>query len=90
MVIENRLPKKQKAQSGPNALGFISIRLEVIGQCRRHQNNHVVETPVRIAVLTGAVDRTAEAARVRNSIIRLQAANLKGIHSDLSQLPDRV
>ncbi len=47
------------------------------------------KAPISAETPTGAVDRTAEAARVRNSIIRLQAANLKGIHSDLPQLPDR-
>ena len=46
--------------------------------------------PIKTPILTGAVDRTAEAARVRNSIIWLQAANLKENRSDVSQLPYRV
>jgi len=48
------------------------------------------KAPISVLALTGAVDRTAEAARVRNSIIRLQAANLKRILSDLPLLPDRM
>ncbi len=39
MVIENRLPKKQEAHDAANIVGFISIRMEVIGQCRRHQTS---------------------------------------------------
>ena len=38
MVIENRLPEKQKAHGACNTVGLISIRREVIGQCRRHQS----------------------------------------------------
>jgi hypothetical protein len=37
--IENRLPKKQEAHGAANTVGFISIRMEVIGQCRRHQSS---------------------------------------------------
>jgi hypothetical protein len=48
------------------------------------------KAPINVEALTRAVDRTAEAARVRNSIIRLLAANRKEICSDLSQLPDRM
>jgi hypothetical protein len=36
------------------------------------------KAPISAETPTGAVDRTAEAARVRNSIIRLLAANPQG------------
>lgn len=39
MEIENRLPEKQEAHDACNIVGFISIRTEVIGQCRRHQSS---------------------------------------------------
>lgn len=39
MEIENRLPKKQEAHDAANIVGFISIRMEVIGQRRRHQTS---------------------------------------------------
>jgi hypothetical protein len=48
------------------------------------------EAPISARTPIEAVDRTAEAARVRNLIIRLQAANLKGNRSDLSFMPDRM
>jgi len=48
------------------------------------------KAPTSAETLTRAVDRTAEAARVRNSIIRRMAANLKVILSDLSFMPDRM
>jgi hypothetical protein len=47
------------------------------------------KAPITVGAVTGAVDRTAEAARVRNSIIRLQAANLKENRSDVPFMPDR-
>lgn len=46
------------------------------------------KAPISAETPTGAVDRTAEAARVRNSIIRLQAANLKERFRDLPFLQD--
>lgn len=39
MEIENGLPKKQEAHGAANTVGFISIRMEVIGRCRRHQSS---------------------------------------------------
>ena len=60
--IENRLPKKQKAHGGRSAKGLISIRLEVIGQCRRH-HNPLTKTPVRAGTLAGVVIRATEAAQ---------------------------
>jgi hypothetical protein len=88
-VIANRLPKKQKAQSGSSAKGLISIQ-EVTALCDRHQYSHLIEAPVRTPILAGAVIHTAEAARTRNPIIRLLAVNLKENHSDLPFLPDRM
>jgi len=50
-----------------------------------------LKAPVEVAPSPGAVIRTAEAARTRNPIIRLQAVELKRrFHSDLPQLPDRM
>jgi hypothetical protein len=46
------------------------------------------KTPITAGTVIGAVNRTAEAARVVNSIIRLQAALLKENRNDLSQLSD--
>lgn len=88
-MIEDRLPKKQKARSGSSASGFISIQ-EVTALCDRHQYNHLVEAPVRIAVLAGAEITTAEAAMTCNLIIGVLAVDLKEIHSDLPFLPDRM
>ena len=48
------------------------------------------KAPISALTLTGAVDRTAEAERIRKFIIRLQVANLKRILSDLPFLPDRM
>ncbi len=45
------------------------------------------KAPVSVRALTGASNRTAEAARVLNSSIRQSAVNLKENHSDLPQLP---
>jgi hypothetical protein len=59
-------------------------------RARKHYTRSMMQkAPISVEAPTGAVDRTAEAARVRNSIIRLQAANLKGILSDLPFMPDR-
>ena len=90
MVIENRLPQKQKAQSGISASGPISIQ-EVTALCVRHQHNHLVETPVRIGVLAGVQIRTAEAVQTFQSHYRHFAVRSQGrFHSDLPQLPDRM
>ena len=89
MVIENRLPQKQKAQSGSSASGLISIK-EVTALCARHQYSHLIEAPVRIGVLAGAEITTAEAAMTCKLIIGFLAVDLKEIHSDLPQLPDRM
>ena len=48
------------------------------------------KAPTSVEALTGAVIRTAEAARVLNSSIRLLTVDLKRRLHDLSQLPDRV
>ncbi|MGA2182844.1 MAG: hypothetical protein ABSH47_07425 [Bryobacteraceae bacterium] len=48
------------------------------------------EAPVSAETLTGAVITTAEAAVTCNPIIGFPAVDLKEIHSDLSQLPDRM
>jgi hypothetical protein len=47
------------------------------------------KTPISARTLTGAVITTAEAMATRNPIMDLLAVDLKEIHSDLSQLPDR-
>jgi hypothetical protein len=46
--------------------------------------------PVRIGVLAGAEITTAEAAMTCKLIIGFLAVDLKEIHSDLPQLPDRM
>jgi hypothetical protein len=48
------------------------------------------QTPASVEAPTGVFIRTAEAARVLNSIIRLQAVELKRRFHDLPQLPDRM
>jgi hypothetical protein len=48
------------------------------------------KAPISAETLTGATIHTAEAARTRNPIIRLLAVDLKEIHSDVPQLPDRM
>jgi len=48
------------------------------------------KAPISALTLTGAVIRTAEAARTRNLIIRLLAVTLKENHSDLSFMPGSV
>ena len=47
------------------------------------------QTPISVDALTGVSIRTAEAARVRNQIIRLLAVEFKERFHDLSQLPVR-
>ncbi len=47
------------------------------------------QTPISVDALTGVFIRTAEAARVLNSSIRLLAVELNRRFHDLSQLPDR-
>src|SRR5260370_39443023 len=48
-----------------------------------------LKAPVEAATSSRAVITTAEAMETRNPIIRLLAVDLKEIHSDLPQLPDR-
>ena len=48
------------------------------------------EAPVSAETPTGAVFTTAEAIVTCNSIIGLPAVDLKEIHGDMPQLPDRV
>jgi hypothetical protein len=48
------------------------------------------KTPISVRALTGAVITTAKAAVTCKLIIGLPAVDLKEIHSDLSQLPDRM
>jgi hypothetical protein len=48
------------------------------------------KAPISAETPTGARIRTAEAAQTRNLIIRLLAVDLKEIHHDLPQLPDRM
>jgi hypothetical protein len=89
-MIENRLPKKQKAQGDISAKGLISIRKGVIGQCRRHHSNHTLKAPVRVAALAG--DQSADRSRtdLDNPIIRHSEAVLKENRRDLPQLPNRM
>lgn len=49
-----------------------------------------LKTPISVDALTGVVITTAEAEVTCNPIIRLLAVDLKEIHGDLPQLPDRV
>jgi len=48
------------------------------------------EAPINVEALTGAVITTAEAAVTCKPIIGFLAVDLKEIHSDLPQLPDRM
>jgi hypothetical protein len=48
------------------------------------------EAPISVEAPTGAVITTAEAVATRDPIIGLSAVDLKEIHSDLPQLPDRM
>ena len=89
-MIENRLPKKQKALNAESAQGLISIQ-EVTALCDRHQVSHLIKAPVRIGVLAGAVNPTQpKPYRTRKPIIGVSAVNLKEFHSDLPFLPDRM
>ena len=56
-----------------------------------HTRRQLVASPVKARTSTREKKRTAEAARIRNSSIRLLAVELnRRFHSDLSQLPDRM
>lgn len=91
MVIENRLPTKQKAQSAEPALGLISIRMGVVGQCRHHQINHVSRTPAWVAALAGAESNTAEGVLDPTTPVSGNSAvDRREIHNDLPQLPFRM
>ncbi len=91
MRTENRLPNKQKALGGISAQGLISIRLEVIGLCRRHQINHVVKAPAQVAAFAGARIRTAEAVQTSQAYYPANGCASQGESSrDLPQLPVRV
>lgn len=48
------------------------------------------KAPVSVEAPTGAVITTAEAAVTCKSIIGFLAVDLKEIHGDLPQLPDRM
>jgi len=48
------------------------------------------QTPTETPISAGVVITTAKAAVTCNPIIGLLAVDLKEIHSDLSQLPDRM
>lgn len=91
MLIENRLPKKQKAQSGISASSLISIK-EVDALCRRHQYNHLVVTaPARTPILAGVKIRTAEAVQTFQSYYRPFVVRSQGrFHNDLPFLPNRM
>ena len=69
-----RLSTKREV-AGPNPAGAANINL--------------LTPPVKAGTSTRGLIRTAEAARVLNSIIRLSAVDLKEIHSDLPQLQNR-
>jgi hypothetical protein len=90
MRVENRLPEKQKAQSGSFALGLISIRMEVIGQCRRHHNT-LAKTPARTGILAGAKIRATEAAQTPQVHYPAFGSRDQGrSRRDLPQLPNRM
>src|SRR4026207_2518873 len=90
-VIENRLPKKQKAQGADPTVGLISIRMEVIGQCRRHHHNHVIEAPVWALTLAGAEIRATEAAQtVQVNYPAFGSRDQGRSRNDVPQLPDRM
>lgn len=56
----------------------------------KHNGDMKQQTPVSAETLAGVLIRTAKAARVLNSSIRLFAVELnRSFHNDLSQLPDR-
>jgi hypothetical protein len=48
------------------------------------------QTPTETPISAGVVITTAEAVTTRNLIIGLLAVDLKDIHSDLSQLQNRM
>jgi hypothetical protein len=48
------------------------------------------KAPISVGALTGAEITTAKAAMTCKPIIGFPAVDLKEIHSDLSQLPDRM
>jgi len=48
------------------------------------------KAPASVEALTRAVITTAEAMATLNSIMGFLAVDLKEIHSDVPQLPDRV
>jgi hypothetical protein len=48
------------------------------------------QTPTETPISAGVVITTAEAIATRNSVMGFLAVDLKEIHSDLSQLPDRM
>jgi hypothetical protein len=48
------------------------------------------KAPTSVEALTGAVITTAKAMATRISIMGFSAVDLKEIHSDMPQLPDRV
>ena len=86
VVIENRLPQKQKAQGGISAEGLISIK-EVTALCDRHQYNQLVSAPARIGVLAGAKIRTVVAVQTFHSYYRLFIVRSQGrFNGDLPQL----
>jgi hypothetical protein len=90
MVIENRLPKKQKAQGGRSAKGLISIRMEVIGQCRRH-HNPLTKAPARTGILAGVKIRATEAAQTRQVHYPAFGSRDQGrSRNDLPFMPDSV
>jgi hypothetical protein len=73
MAIGNKAAEKQNGHSGFSAVAAFQSKGE--GLCRLH-HNPVVEAPVRVATLAGAMIRTAEAARALNSSIRLSTVKL--------------
>jgi hypothetical protein len=56
-----------------------------------HTRRQMVASPVKAGTSTREKKRTAEAARIRNSSIRLLAVELnRRFHRDLPQLSDRM
>jgi hypothetical protein len=90
MRVENRLPQKQKAQGGSIAKGLISIRMEVIGQCRRH-HNLATNTPARTGILAGVKIRATEAAQTPQVHYPAFGSRDQGrSRHDMPQLPYRM
>jgi hypothetical protein len=88
MAIGKQAAEKQNDRNGFSAAVVFQSKGE--GLCRLH-HSPVVEAPVRVATLAGAMIRTAEAARALNSSIRHLVVNFnRRFHNELPGLQSEV